>query len=228
MVKFNITINEKEYQFPKRLTVDQWKGIMRYDIESQQNWPQIIASLFGVHPKDLKEASDFTIELGIGLLIGLLNERKESRHIDFTGLNFGQWVDLDIWITEGVHKNCDKMLKILGDTKWADEALYKIDAYNQWRTYIYRQYAELFGLNGETDETVETDEKEPVPQNPAEAWFSIIIGLASDNILYLDQVTDQPILKTLNFMAHQKNKAITENFKKYKKQKEYELHRNRK
>ena len=227
MVKFNITINNKEYRFPKRLTVNQWMRIMKYDIDSKQNWPLIIATLFNVHPKDLKQASDFTIELGIGLLVGLLNVRKESKHVNFQELKFGEWVDLDIWITEGVHKHLDKMLKIIGDTEWSDEALYKIEAYSHWRTYVYRQYSQLFGLDGTNEGDEEDENEEPTPSSPAEAWFSIIIGLASDNILYIDQVTEQPILKTLNFMAHQKNKTITENFKKYKKQKEYELQRNR-
>jgi len=228
MVKFSININDKSYPFPERLTVLQWKAIMKYDIESQQNWPLIIATLFGAHPRDLREASDFTIELGIGLLVGLLNTRQESKYTDFSKLTFGEWVDLDVWIQDGVVKSMDKMLTVLGDTQWSDEALYKIDAYTQWRSYIYRQYAELFGLDFETEdgEIVEADDVEET--SPAESWFSIIIGLASDNLLQLDAVTEQPLLKTFNFMAHQKNKQISENFKKYKQQKENELQRNRK
>jgi len=229
MVKFNIEINNKAYGFPDRLTVDQWKSVMKYDIDSRQNWPMIISTLFQVHPKDLKSASDFTIELGIGLLVGLLNARKECKYYDLSKLTFGEWVDLDVWVTGGVHKNMSELLDILGTTKWADEALFKIDAYAQYRKYIYRQYAELFGLDQEMEEFEEREEEveSTIPESPANQWFSIIIGLASDNLLHLDAVTEQPLLKTLNFMAHQKNKAITENFKKYKKQKEYELQRNR-
>lgn len=229
MVKFNIHIDGRDHTFPTRLTVEQWMKIMKWDIDSKQNWPQIIATLFGVHPRDLKDASDFTIELGIGLLVGLLNERKESKYKNFGELTFGEWIDLDVWISEGVTKTMDKMLTILGDTEWSDEALHKIEAYTQWRTYIYRQYSELFGLDYETEdgEIVDEDEDTSPPLSPAESWWSIVIGLASDNILHVDAVTEQPLLKTFNFMAHQKNKAITENFKKYKKQKEYELQRNR-
>lgn len=229
MAKFNITINNKEYKFPNRLTVDQWQSIMKYDIDARQNWVIIIATLFKVHPKDLREASDFTIELAIGLLVGLLNSRKECRMYAFTKLSFGEWVDLDVWITTGVQKHMSDILTILGDTNYSDEALFRIDAYTAYRAYIYRQYAELFGLDFETEDGEIIDETEITEQqSPAESWFSIIIGLASDNLLQIDAVTEQPLLKTLNFMAHQKNKAITENFKKYKKQKEYELQRNSK
>ena len=226
MVKFNITINDVDHKFPSRLTVEQWQDVMKFDIESKQNWPRIIAKLFNVHPKDLSEASDFTIELGIGLLVGLLNDRKECKHSDFSKLTFGEWIDLDVWITSGVTNNMANIVTIIGDTKYSDEALYRIEQFTAYRSYIYRQYAELFGLDLDSEEE-DPNEPQPPINSVAESWFSIIIGLAGDNLLHIDAVTEQPLMKTLNFMAYQKNKTITENFKKYKKQKEYELQRNR-
>ena len=71
-------------------------------------------------------------------------------------------------------------------------------------------------------------EKQVGPKDIVNGWYSVIIGLASDNILNVDAVTEQPVLATLNFMAHQKQKQIAENFKKLKQQKEYELQRRRK
>lgn len=225
---FNITVDDKEYKFPKRLTVDQWQRVMKYDISHQQNWVKILATLFNIHPRDLREASDFTIELGIGILASLLNKRKECSYKDFTQLSFGEWVDLDVWTNQGVTTKIDLMLTILGKTKWSDEALHKVEAWIAYRNYIYRQYSELFGLEYEEDEIVEDEEREPVkPESVAEGWFSIIIGLASDNLLNIDAVTEQPLLQTLNFMAHQKQKQIRENFNKLKQQREYELQRNR-
>lgn len=226
---FKITINDKEYGFPQRLTVAQWKEISRYDVSQRQNWAKIISIVFGVSPRELKEASEFTLELGIGILIGVLNKRTECKHFDFTKLQFGQWVDLDIWSTSGVAKNIDNMLTILGETEWADEALYKVEAFNAYRSYIYRQYAELFGLNVEGDEIIVDEKaKEVTGESVAEGWWSIIIGLSSDNLLNVDKITDMPLLITLNFMAHQKQKQIRENFNKLKQQKEYELQRRRK
>ena len=226
---FKISIKDKEYPFPQRLTVDQWMQVAKYDVSQEWNWPKILSIVFKCHPQDLSEASPFTLELGIGILIGILNNRKPGRVLDFTKLTFGQWVDLDVWSQTGVQKNLDKMLTILGECKYHDEALWKVESWNNYRSYIYRQYSELFGINMEEGEiVVDEDWEEPTEASVAEGWFSIIIGLSSDNILNIDKVTDMPLLITLNFMAHQKQKQIRENFKKHKQQKEYELQRRRK
>jgi len=68
---------------------------------------------------------------------------------DLSGLSFGQWVDLDVYTAEGFDKSLTKCLQILGDTKYSDEALWKIEKWIDYRTYVYRQYAEMFGLSEE-------------------------------------------------------------------------------
>jgi hypothetical protein len=183
-----------------------------------------------VHPRDLYELSNKNLELAMGIVFTLLQDRKETGWKDPHTLSFGQWVDLDCWIAEGINITIDKMLDILApEVETSAEALYVIESYITWRTYIYRQYSELFGLNIEDDEiVVEEDAQVKGPKDIVNGWYSVIIGLASDNILNVDAVTEQPVLGTLNFMAHQKQKQIAENFKKLKQQKEYELQRRRK
>jgi hypothetical protein len=119
------------------------------------------------------------------------------------------------------------MLNILGHTDRVDEGLYRLESFNNYRTWIYRQYAELFGLNIEDDEIVQDEEDLVQPKDIVSGWYQIICGLASDNLLWIDRVTEQPLLSTLNFMAYQKQKQISENFEKLKKKREYELQRNR-
>jgi hypothetical protein len=226
---FNITIDSKEYKFPERLTVLQWQRIMKLDIESPHMWPRVLATVFDIDHRDIMSASDKVLELGIGIVYSLLIKRTETTMKDLTQLTFGEWIDLDCWMVSDVRSNIEKMLDILGTTEFMDEALYKVDAYSKYRSYIYRQYAELFGLDYNEDDEIVTDEvKGQVESNSIiEGWFSIVISLASDNLLHIDAVTEQPLLKTFNFMAHQKQKQIAENFKKYKQQKEHELQRRR-
>jgi len=228
---FQVTIDNTTYNFPNRIEIPLWKEIMKRDFEQPHQWALILSKALGCHPKELSEVSDKQLELLIGYLAGLIHQRKETSMKDLTKLTFGEWVDLDCWFAEGVRVSIDKMLTILGDTQYSDEGLYKIEAYGKYRSYIYRQYSELFGLNyDEEDQMIlDSEDGEQVdPQSIPEGWFAIIIGLASDNLLNIDDVTEQPLLKTLNFMAHQKQKQVSENFKKYKQQKEYELQRNRK
>lgn len=224
---FKVTINNSTYEFPDRITIPQWKEIMRWDLEQPHNWGFILASALGCHPADLAQTSDAQLQLLIGILIEKLSQRTETAGKDLTQLTFGEWIDLDCYISSGVRTNIDAMLGILGQTEYSDEGLHKIEAYNNYRTYIYKQYSELFGLEWNEDEMVDTGEEPVDPQSVPEGWFSIIIGLSSDNLLNIDSVTGQPLIKTLNFMAHQKSRQIADNFKKYKQQKENELQRRR-
>lgn len=224
---FEIKIDNKTQKFPNRLTVDQWMKLAKWDIKEDRNWPRLIGELLNIDWRDLTEVPKGQQELLIGFLVSLMNQRRESKMFDLSQSTFGQWVDLDIWTAEGFDKSLNKALTILGPTEWADEALWKVEKWIDYRTYIYRQYAELFGLSEDEDEWEDEDQAPRSHQDIIASWYAIICGLASENLLWIDSITEQPLLATLNFMAHQKRKQIAENFAKLKQQREYELQRTR-
>lgn len=225
---FKLNIDNVEYGFPERLSVTQWKGIMQWDLAHTSTWPKVISTLMGIHPKDLKDISDAQLELCMGVVYAKVSERKEIQWKDPNTLTFGEWVDLDVWIGKGSKNNIDDILRILGVTPHADEAMYILDAYINWRNFMYRQYSELFGIEvDEDDEIIVDEDRTPNPDAIANGWYTIIINLAGDNILNIDKITEQPIIPTLNFMAHQKAKVVAENFRQLKQQREYELQRRR-
>jgi hypothetical protein len=219
-----ITVKDKEHPIPERLSTTQWMAATKYDV-IPQNYSKIIGQVLNIDWRDLKDQSDELLELMMGLVTPLLNSYKECKIMDYNELTFGQWVDLDIWMSKGPQHNLDGILTILGPTKWADEALYRLRSFNDYRTWIYRQYAELFGLNIEDDEIVSDDTGPKDPNSVVNGWYQIICSLASENLLWIDRVTEEPLIKTLNFMAYQKQKAIAENFEKLKRKREYELQR---
>ena len=231
---FKLKVDDVEYEFPERLTVDQWTQILKKDLGQTSTWIPVISKLMGLHPKDLVTMSDSQLQMCMGIIFAKLEERKEAAWINPSTLTFGEWVDLDVWITKGVGVHAKDILKILQLHKgelMADEASYIIESYITWRTWIYKQYSELFGLEMDEDENIISDEDSiegPVdPDQVINGWYSIINGLAGDNLLNIDAVTDQPVLATLNFMAYQKQKTIAENFNKLKQQRQYELQRRR-
>jgi len=225
---FEIKIDGKVIGFPERLTISQWMRLARWDVSSHENWPFIIGTILQVHPKDIEEVPEGQQELLVGFTVNLMNRRLESKMLDLSGITFGEWVDLDVWTAEGFDKSLLKCLTILGETEWADEALWKIEKWLDYRTYVYRQYAEMFGLTEEGELQVEDEDSEPKSHEDIIAgWYTIICGLASEDVLRIDSITKQPLLSIFNFMAHQKRKQIAENFQKLKQQREYELQRNR-
>lgn len=224
---FEIKIDGKVKQFPERLTTQQWMRLARWDVSHYENWPFIIGAMLEIAPKDAEEIPEGQQELIVGFTVSLMNRRLESPVIDLSGLTFGQWVDLDVWTAEGFDKSLLKCLTILGETEYSDEALWKIEKWLDYRTYVYRQYAEMFGLTEEGEPEFETDDEPKSYEDIVAGWYAIICGLASEDVLRIDSITEQPLFAILNFMAHQKRKQIAENFQKLKQQREYELQRTR-
>jgi len=226
-MSIKININDKQFAIPDRLTVAEYSKAIQFDWSDSKYYPMIISQLTGAPLLLMSKANDEILHLGMGFVVKSMNDRKECKMLDLEGLTFGQWVDLDVYLTGGLDTNIEKIIEILTpDAKWADEAMWAIDQYAAFRTYIYRQYSVLFGINQkETFDELEPENKDK--QANARAWYKIIVGLANGDILKLDEVTEQPLKKTLNFMSLQKEQQLEENQRKLKERRQYDLQRNR-
>jgi hypothetical protein len=229
-----LTIDNKKYSFPERLKIEEWKTLVKYDFTDYSQYPKIISYLIDVPLAKVEQCNEDSQILAVGFIISLMNRRKECKVKEFNDINFGEFVDLDIYIVMGIEKNMEAILKMLTPegiepTDWADEAMWAIDQYAQFRVHTYRQYSGLFGLNKNGEQEVDDEELEAWnPQKVAKGWYKIIIDVADDDIQKIDYVTEQPLKKVLNFMANRKEKQLEENFKLMQQKRKYDLSRNRK
>ena len=149
MVKFKI--EEIQYTIPERLTVGQWKNIVRWDFEHKAHWPRILHEATGAPLEYLQNTEDDSLELGIVFIASIMNARKEAKIKDFNEITFGEWIDLDVYLNWGVDKHIEGILEILSpETTMADEAQWVIEKYTTWRTFTYKQYTKLFEMEGVT------------------------------------------------------------------------------
>ena len=221
MVKF--TIEGTEYKITERFTVQQWKDIMCWDFEDTNHWPKIIATATGAPLSYLNQVAYESLELGIVFIVSVINARKETKIKDFNEITFGEWIDLDIYLNWGVDKHIEGILEILSPkTTMADEALWVIEKYSEWRLFTYKQYSKLFGL----------DEPQGDAEGPktdiAKSWYNVIISLANEDLLKIDAVTEQPLKKALNFMAYKKEKLLEEQQRILKERRKNDILRNSK
>lgn len=226
MIKMDL--NNRVYEIPDSLTVDQWRALIRWDITDESNWARLINIVTEAPIEELKEADRDGLELGIIFIATLMNKREEVAVKDFNHLKFGEWVDLDIYLTTGIEKRLWEILKVLEvEVENAHQALWVIDEYTKWRTYIYNQYTKLFDLD------IYSELAEEMPHDPnahtkvAKSWYKIIVDLAGDNPLNIGPVTELGVKEALNFMALRKERALEEAEKQRKQKREYDLQRNR-
>ena len=206
-----VNINDKKWEIPQRVTIEEWKDLQQWEFENQAHWPWIVSTISSFDASEFSNADPDSMQLFIGFLIAACNKRTLKVQPDFNELKFGQFVDLDCFLALGVEKNITQILEILGvDTPWADEALAVIDQYVRWRTTIYKQYSQLFGLNDQRADLPNDDDVMYNPKEVARGWYMVIMELASNNILHMDAVTEEPLQKTLTFLQIQKELKIKE------------------
>ena len=209
-----LNVNKNSYQIPERFTVSQWQEMSKWSFDEPAYWPRIISAATGANKEELEGAKPEVIELCMAFIITNINRRKPFKVMDFNGITFGQFVDMDCWLQMGVEKYITDIVELLSDgTEWADEALWLVDKYAEFRQHTLRQYSELFGLNDYVEEDDEEEETQFDPLRVARAWYEVIVNLADEDVLKIDQITDEPLKKILNFMAWKKEKQIAENLR---------------
>jgi len=222
-----ININDKKYEIPERITIDQYSKILKYSLQEPQYYPKIVQELTGIPLDICNRIDEEQLYLAVSFLVLAMNKRTETEMLDVSEIKLGQFVDLDILISGGVDKNFSEICKLLTpNSEWADEGLWAIEKYNQYRTVTYRQYKTLFGLNDNGD-VVEDEDNKPTQQEVAKTWYKIIVELASLDPLKIDRVTELGVIHAFNFMALKKEQAQMEAEQQRKQKRQYDLQANR-
>lgn len=223
-----ININNKKYDIPDRLTIKQYSDVLKYSLQEPQYYPMIVHQLTGIPLEICNAIEDEQIYLAISFLVLAMNKRTETEMLDVGAIRLGVFVDLDILISGGVDKNFEAICDILcPNAEHADEGLYAIEKYNQYRTVTYRQYKSLFNLNDDGTQEVDVDNSEPDQQQIAKTWYKILVELAGLDPLKIDDVTELGVISAFNFMALKKESALAEAETQRKQQRQYDLQANR-
>lgn len=206
-MSIKVNINSTTYQIPERFTIEEWQSLQQWEFENTAHWPWIINTCMHIPAEDFNNADPESMKLFIGFIISAMNLRTLKHQPKLDDIKFGQFVDLDCFVSLGIEKHIYGMLDILEvDTPWANEALAAIEQYIKWRGSIYKQYAQLFDLNDTDSEYVEDQDFNP--KDVARGWYKVIVELAGEDILKMDQITEEPLHKVLTFLQIKKEKAL--------------------
>ena len=200
-------INDIKWTVPERLTIEEWQQLQQWEFENTAHWPWIINTISSIPAEEFNGADPESMQLFMGFIISAMNRRTLKHQPKLEGIKFGQLVDLDCFVSLGIEKHMKEMLDILEvDTPWANEALASLDQYIKWRGTIYKQYAQLFDLNGTDSELIDVTDFDP--KDVSRGWYKVIVELAGDDILKMDQITEEPLHKVLTFLQIKKEKAV--------------------
>ncbi len=224
-----ININSKEYEIPERLTLDQYGTLLAYDWQDPTYYPMIVSQLTGAPIDLMNKADEKALTLAMALIIQLMNRREEVEMMDLSDIKFGEFIDLDVYLSLGIDKHLNEIVELLcPKAKWSDQAMWAIEKFAQFRIFTYRQYKVLFGITDNEIDTAIENSAEPIDKMyVARSWYKVIVSLAADDLLKIDRVTEEPLKKALNFMAYQKEKVLEAQEKERQNRRKYDLLRHR-
>ena len=224
-----LNINDRSYEIPDRLTLDQYEMLLSFDWQDAKYYPLIVSKLTGAPAEQMSQAPEEALVLAMSLIIELMNRRSDIDMLDLSDITFGQFIDLDIWLTMGLDKNFKDICSILCPTaKYSDQAMTAIDKFAEFRIFTYRQYKVLFGLSDyEIEDAIEKGDVPTDRLHVARSWYRVIVTLAGDDLLNIDKVTDEPLRKALNFMSYQKERVLEAQQKQRESNRKYDLLRHR-
>lgn len=212
---YSLIIKNKEYNFPTDFTLDMWREIVRFDLRNENHWDIIISLVLDVPKEDVLLVPYETKKLLVSIITVMLyptelpfiEEYKKCKYKDLSTLTFGEFVDLDVYFSEGVGKNIRQIITTLygkePDGDWLFSKVWGgIVKYKNFRDSIYLNYKNLFSSTGEVDVNDENLEKKV--SDVKYTWYNITMVLAEGKFLNIDEVVNKPLISALNWLAWNK------------------------
>lgn len=198
-----LVINDKEYKMPSYISLTMWMKLME-DVNSPDH---MISTVFGCTKEEAQSIPEQTKELVAAFIFSLLQPNEKSqkylkRLIDFEKLSIGEFIDLDVYITNGIEKHMVEVIEILFNAKdvqnWnVAHVTTGLNRFMLWKNSIYFNYKNLFYSEP-------TDEDASPADNVAKMWYDIVMVLADGKFLNIEAVTDKTVMECFNWLAWNK------------------------
>ena len=215
----SVVIGDIKYNLREDFTIKDYITLKNFDMTLPFNWPRIFSEGFNV-PFDIAVTVPMkNLELGVVLIEAMLNPVHEVLNKNLYGgelinldtITLGEFIDLEVLVEKGFHKNIKDILSILYKIEIKDTYLFKdfyksIEYYLKWRENIYKSYQYLFNLDKYSDE----EEEKRTNTDIRHSWYDVIMILADGKFLNVNKVTEQPLVSAFNWLAWNKDRLEKE------------------
>lgn len=208
----NLQIDDEVYKLKTDdLTIEEFMTVLSYDLNLKMNWPKLISLFYSAPFDKVVLMPQETQELGIMLIFGLIEGMKKTIpknfKIELNDLTLGDFVNIDIYLAEGLHKNLRNIIDILFDID-EDEKISDywmgVQSYFLWRQNVFINYKNLFKV----EESDEDDTSDKTHTDVARSWYKSIAFIVDDDFLKMEEVYNRKVFEVLNFMAYKKQKLM--------------------
>jgi hypothetical protein len=212
-MEVNFTIDEQTYVIPQEISLHTFERAVVWNIEELKNLKPFMATVLDcpIHVLNQLDEDVFLFISGVCIHkidvsdVKVVNQIKEWKLRKFEDFTFGEWVDLDTFMSKSATQNVTKIASILYS---ADEEICKdwdikkvwgavVEA-NKWRQLVYKEYDEFFEL-GESE-----GDEDAGDANIQLMWYQAVLALAGEDFLKIHQVVERPYREALNYLTWKK------------------------
>jgi hypothetical protein len=197
---------------PDKFTISQFKQLIAFDTRLEMNWNKVIQITFNIPLEIVAQIPDDTKELAISFIAAYIMQVRTdyvSNKMNLENLTFGQYIDLDVYYSDGLHQHLEKVINILfniDEDDYINEYWGGVLYYIKWRQNFIKNYQNLFSI----DDEQEMPTKSEAPNQVARSWYNTAMYLIEDDLLKLESLLNQPVVSVFNFMAYKKQKNLDE------------------
>ncbi len=220
-MKLEFTVGTETWKVPDYIDIKTFEKAIVWDLGDLNNLKPFVATILGCPLNVLMKLDEEVLAFITGVCLQKVqlqnsecNLRVEEHDlIDFDEISFGQFIDLDTYISKGAGVNLSKITEILYNAKgvghWPVELVWgALQEWNRFRTEIYKQYDEFFELSD--NDTNPVDEDDAPEANIQLMWWEAIMALAGEDFMKIHQVVERPYKEALNYLTWKKAKVQKE------------------
>lgn len=224
---FSFQIGEDTYEVPTELTTSRFEQAMSWDIEDPKNHKPFVSAITEcpLQVLNLLDENTFNMILAVCVSIlpveGTLN-RQNGVYVlkEFDEFNFGDFIDIDIYIADGLTKHVVDLVAKLYSMPVKVAAEIEVNriwtaliAISKWRELVYKEHDEFFELSNSSGD----NDQEFTINNLQLMWYEAVLALADHQFLNIQHVVQRPYKEALNFLTWKKNEIAKQQLEQVKR-----------
>lgn len=225
---FSFQIGDDTYEVPSVLTAKTFQQALAWDIEDTKNHKPFVSAITDCPLQHLALLDDTVFEVLLAMCVmklpqqtGHINRQQGVYTLkDFDSLSFGDFVDIDIYIADGLTGHVvDLIVKLYNMPVDVAEAtdITRVWAtlieLTKWRELVYKEHDEFFELSASKD----TEVQESTINNLQLMWYEAVLALAEHQFLNIQHVVERPYKEALNFLTWKKNEIAKQQLEQVKR-----------
>lgn len=226
-MEFSFQIGDETYELPKVLTASEFQAAIAWDLEDIKNHKPFVSIMTQCPIQGLNLLAEDTFNLVLGACVSKLpTDATVNQSIgvfqlkDFDGFSFGDFMDVDIYVADGLTNHTVDLVSKLYDMPINTAAKADITkvwgalvALAKWRELVYKEHDEFFELS-----LVKGDDGPEMTINNLQLmWYEAVLVLANHQFLNIATVVERPYKEALNFLTWKKNEIAKQQLEQVKR-----------